>query len=171
MTSKNTPIILLVPGAFGTPSGFESLLPYLEESGFTTHAGSYPSCNPTDPSTATCMNDITSLRNNVLLPLLTTEPKDIVIIAHSYGGVVAGAAAKDLDKGSREAQGQAGGIIGLIYVAGNITLEGESLLHAVGGAYPPFIKVDKVVFHSYTSSLALPLANKGVIAVARACYH
>lgn len=144
MPSENFPVVVLVPGAFGTPAGYEKLLPYLNEAGISTHPGPYPSCDPADPLTANCPDDIASLRDNVLLPLIDDQQKDVVILAHSYGGVVAGGAAKNLDKQARKAQGQAGGVIGLIYVAGNITLEGESLAEAVGGAYPPFIKVDKV---------------------------
>ncbi|KAI0113069.1 alpha/beta-hydrolase [Daldinia grandis] len=144
MLSTNYPAIVLVPGAFGTPDGFERLLPYLKDAGYTTHPGRYPSCNPLDPSTATCQNDIASLRDNILLPLLDKQQKDIVIIAHSYGGVIAGGAAKGLDIRTRITKDQIGGrIIGLIYVAGNIALEGESLLEAVGWKYPPFIKADK----------------------------
>lgn len=144
MSPSDPPVILLVPGAFGTPAGYEKLLPYLKEAGLSTHPGPYPSCNPSDPETATCPNDIASLRDNILLPLLEEEQKNIVIIAHSYGGVVVGGAAKGLDKHTRTSQGKIASVIGLIYVAGNITLENESLRHAVGGAYPPFIKQDKV---------------------------
>ncbi|KAJ3577511.1 hypothetical protein NPX13_g3051 [Xylaria arbuscula] len=142
MSATSLPTILLVPGAFGTPDGFDPLLPYLEEAGFKVHPGPYPSCNPVDPTTATCENDITFLHHKVLLPLLD-EQKDVVVLAHSYGGVVAGGAVKGLDKQTRQAQGHATGVVGLIYVAGNITLEGESLSQAVGGTHPPFIKVDK----------------------------
>ncbi|KAI1099135.1 alpha/beta-hydrolase [Jackrogersella minutella] len=140
MTSAELPVILLVPGAFGTPAGFDKLLPYLKEAKLSTHPGPYPSCNSSNPAAATCSDDVASLRETILIPLL--EKRDVVILAHSYGGVVAGCAAKDLDKDTRSKQGQVGGVIGLIYVAGNITLEGESLLDAVGGAYPPFIKID-----------------------------
>lgn len=143
MASAKSPVIIVVPGAFGTPSGFDKLLPYLKDAGLSTHPGAYPSCNPASPSTATCQDDITSLRDNVLLPLME-QSKDVVVLAHSYGGVVGGAAAKGLDKKTRGAQGLPGSVIGLIYVAGNITLEGESLFEAVGGAYPPFIKTSKV---------------------------
>ena len=139
----DSPVLVLVPGAFGTPSGFDKLLPYLRDAGLSTHPGAYPSCNAADPTSATCQADIASLRNDTLLPLIH-EGRHVVVVAHSYGGVVAGGAAKGLDKQTRETQKQAGGIIGLIYVAGNITLEGEPLLEAVGGAYPPFIKLSKV---------------------------
>jgi pimeloyl-ACP methyl ester carboxylesterase len=144
MSSTNPSVIVLVPGAFGTPQGFEKLLPYLTKVGYTTHPGPYPSCNPSDPAKASAPRDIASLRDNVLLPLLNEHGKDVVILAHSYGGVVAGGAARGLAKGTRRAQGHSTGVVGLIYVAGNITLDEESLFSAVGGAYPPFIKVGKV---------------------------
>ncbi|KAL2794650.1 Alpha/beta hydrolase fold-1 [Aspergillus keveii] len=143
MSSAKLPAIVLVPGAFGTPQGFEKLLPYLTKAGYATHPGAYPSCNPSDPANASAPQDIASLRENVLLPLLNEHGKDVIIIAHSYGGVVAGGAARGLAKGTRKAQGHFAGVIGLVYVVGNITLDGESLFTAVGGAYPPFIKVDK----------------------------
>ncbi|KAI5926281.1 alpha/beta-hydrolase [Camillea tinctor] len=142
MSSASSPVLVLVPGAFGTPAGYDQLLPYLKEAGIPTHPGPYPSCNPPDPTTATCSKDIAALRDNTLLPLLDQQ-KDIVILAHSYGGVVAGGAAKGLDKPTRTAQGHTSSVIGLIYVAGNITLENEALSEAVGGSHPPFIKVDK----------------------------
>lgn len=144
MASTRLPTILLIPGAFGTPDGYEKLVPYIEQAGLSTHPGPYPSCDPEDPSNATSEKDINSLRDYVLLPLLDREQNDVVIIAHSYGGVVGGAAAKGLDRLTRNAQGKTTAVVGLIYVAGNITLEGESLLEAVGGEYPPFIKRDNV---------------------------
>ncbi|KAG6358951.1 hypothetical protein INS49_012471 [Diaporthe citri] len=143
MASPNLPTLVLVPGAFGTPAGYDKLLPYFEQTGLPTVAGSYPSCDPDDPASATAVKDITALREIVLLPLIEQQGKDIVILAHSYGGVVAGGAAKGLDKPTRTSQGHTNGVVGLIYVAGNMTLEDESLLEAVGGAYPPFIKLDK----------------------------
>jgi pimeloyl-ACP methyl ester carboxylesterase len=145
MTSCSLPAILLVPGAFGTPAGFDKLARYLQQAGFSTYPGSYPSCNPADPSLATSERDIVSLRENKILPLLDQERKDVIIIAHSYGGIVAGGAAKGLGKLTRrQVHDKSTGVIGLVYIAGNIALEGESLFQAIGGAYPPFIKQHKV---------------------------
>ncbi|KAH8892199.1 alpha/beta-hydrolase [Thozetella sp. PMI_491] len=143
MNSACQPVILLVPGAFGTPASFDQLLPYLTEAGFSTFPASYPSCNPSNAATVSCLNDIVSIREKALLPLLDQEGKNVIILAHSYGGVVAGAAAKNLDLQTRKSQGKPVGVIGLVYIAGNITLDGESLLEAVGGAYPSFIKINK----------------------------
>lgn len=144
MPSPKHPLILLVPGAFGTPEGFGPLLPHFKQAGYETHPSPYASSNPSDPSAATCANDIASLRDGVLLPLLDTQKKDVIILAHSYGAIVASGAAKGLDKPTRKKNSQPGGVIGLIYVAGNIVLDNESLGEASGGVYPPFIKLDKV---------------------------
>lgn len=136
MSSSCSPIIVLVPGAFGTPRGFDRLVPHLD--GLETRSGAYPSCNPQDPFNADCMQDISALRG-IILSLLE-QKRDLVLLAHSYGGVVAGGAAKGLDRETRKAQEYDNAVVGLIYVAGNIALENESLREAFGGAYPPFIK-------------------------------
>ncbi|KAF3021636.1 hypothetical protein E8E14_014132 [Neopestalotiopsis sp. 37M] len=144
---SNKPEIVIVPGAFGTPAGFDELAKHLHAAGLMTHAAAYPSCNPTsrgdDPAAASSANDIAFVREQILLPLVNDAGKDVVVLTHSYGGVVGGAAARGLDRQSRAAAGLPGGVVGLIYVVGNITLENESLFEAVGGAYPPFIQVDK----------------------------
>ncbi|KAJ8126908.1 hypothetical protein O1611_g6731 [Lasiodiplodia mahajangana] len=136
MSSSPLPVLVLVPGAFGTTEGFDKIIPHLE--GIKTYSGAYPSCNPADPLKASCADDIAALKKILLSHL--DKQEDVVILAHSYGGIVAGGAAKDLDKDTRKSQGHSSAVVGLIYVAGNITLEGESLLKAIGGGYPPFIK-------------------------------
>ncbi|KAL2166617.1 hypothetical protein VTG60DRAFT_2436 [Thermothelomyces hinnuleus] len=106
--ASSSPVLVLVPGAFGTPPGFDRLLlPLLERAGITSHPRPYPSCDPsaTDLATASCARDIASLRDDV---------KDVVIPAHSYGGVVAGAAAKGLDVRARRDQGKTTAVVGLI---------------------------------------------------------
>ncbi|KAI1826493.1 Alpha/Beta hydrolase protein [Xylaria intraflava] len=140
MSLARFPLIVLVPGAFATPACFDKLVAHLGE--FQTYPAAYPSCNPADPFNATCMSDITAMRR-ILLSLLD-QKRDVVILAHSYGGIVAGSAAKGLDQDTRSAQGYSNAVVGLIYVSGNISLEGESLLEASGGggAPPPFVKAD-----------------------------
>ncbi|KAI1428108.1 Alpha/Beta hydrolase protein [Xylaria sp. FL1777] len=139
MSSSESPLIVIVPGAFGNPDGFDKILPYLN--GLQTHPGSYPSCNPADPLKASCSDDIAALRTTLLS--LLDQKRDLVLLAHSYGGIVAGGAAKGLDKETRTAQGHTNAVIGLLYIAGNIALDDECLFDALGGSYPPFIQEHK----------------------------
>ncbi|KAF2726504.1 prolyl aminopeptidase-like protein [Polyplosphaeria fusca] len=136
------PTILFFAGAFADPSCFDTLSEHLRKAGYPTTYAYVPSLNPTDLTTVSCSQDAQVTRKNHILPLLD-EGKDVVIFAHSYGGVVGGAAAAGLSKASRSAAGKLGGVIGLLYCVGNIVSEGETLLQAVGGAYPPFIKQDQ----------------------------
>lgn len=141
------PIILFFAGAFADPSCFDTFSKHLQRAGYPTAYARVPSLNPANPATISTSQDAKFTREKYLLPLLD-EGKDVVIFAHSYGGVVGGAAAAGLSKASRSADGKPGGIVGLLYCVGNIVQEGQTLLQAVGGAYPPFIKEDNVCWRN-----------------------
>ena len=142
--SPTKPTIVFFAGAFADPTCFDRIAPLFRSADYETVYANVPSLNPSDATTVTCANDSNATRNNVILPLIEEKHKDIVIFAHSYGGVVGAGAAAGLSKTTRAARKEAGGVIGLIYLVGNIVAEGETLLQAVGGAYPPFIKQGKV---------------------------
>ncbi|ATZ47509.1 hypothetical protein BCIN_02g07820 [Botrytis cinerea B05.10] len=141
--STPRPTLVFFAGAFADPSCFDRVVPLFEKAGYSSVYVRVPSCNP-DPSklnSVSSSNDVSEARKNVLLPLIEEQHKDVIVIAHSYGGVVGGAAAAGLSKAARSSCGEAGGVLGLVYWVGNIVSEGESLFEAIGGAYPPFIKV------------------------------
>jgi pimeloyl-ACP methyl ester carboxylesterase len=139
------PTILFFAGAFADPSCFDTISVYFNRVGYPTAYAHVLSLNPSDPTISTSA-DADHTRDNYLSPLLE-EGKDIIIFTHSYGGVVAGQAAAGHSKTARAAEGKKGGVVGLLYLAGNIVGEKESLLEAVGGEYPPFIKQNHVSHH------------------------
>jgi pimeloyl-ACP methyl ester carboxylesterase len=137
------PAIVFFAGAFADPCCFDALASLFGEEGYPTAYARVLSLNPSNPEEVTTARDAEHTREKVLLPLLE-DGKDVIVFTHSYGGIVGGAAAAGLSKSSRIAKGKKGGIIGLLYLAGNIVHEGKTLLEAVGGAYPPFIKENTV---------------------------
>ncbi|KAF2119253.1 prolyl aminopeptidase-like protein [Lophiotrema nucula] len=139
--STPLPTVLFFAGAFSEPSCFDDLAASLQKTGYPTKYSYALSLNPEDPSSASTTKDAQNARKRYLLPLLD-EGRDVVVLVHSYGGVIGGQAARGLSKASRKAEGKAGGVIGLLYMVGNIVVDGGTLLEAVGGAYPPFIKQD-----------------------------
>jgi len=143
--SSLLPTIVFVAGAFADPSCFDDLAAIFNKAGYPTVYASVPSLNPKDPTSVATSKDAEYVRNNFLLPLLE-DGKEVIVFVHSYGGIVGGAAAAGLSKNSWVAAGKKGGIIGLLYLAGNLVGDGESLKQAIGGVYPPFIKEDYVRF-------------------------
>ncbi|KAI9733780.1 MAG: hypothetical protein M1818_007047 [Claussenomyces sp. TS43310] len=143
MAPPSRPTIVFFAGAFAEPSCFDGLVPHLQKAGYPTVYAHVTTLNPSNLDAVSCRSDVEETRKSVLLPLIEDQQKDVVVFTHSYGGIVGGAAAAGLSKSARAARNEAGGIVGLIYLVGNIATEGEGLLQAVGGAYPPFIKQGK----------------------------
>lgn len=138
----------MIHGAFGTPAAWDKLVPFLEKAGYPIRRATYPSANPKKPSEVTAKKDIEHVRNNFLLPLVENEHKDVILAVHSFGGIVGGGAAVGLSKTDRLAQNLKGGVLGLIYIAGNITHEGQTMFDSVGGKWPEWLKLDNVSLHS-----------------------
>lgn len=78
-----------------------------------------------------------------LVRLVDIQNKNVVIVAHSYGGIVATQAAEArFSKASRDSNGKEGGLIRIIYLAAPLVPVGASLSTPLGGVMPPFIHVD-----------------------------
>ena len=137
------PTILFFAGAFADPSCFDDLTGYFHKAGYPTAYAHVETLNASHPDRVSTSLDAEVTRREALLPLVEAG-KDVVIFAHSYGGVVGGAAAAGLSKRQRYFKKRPGGVIGFVYLAGNIVGKGSTLLEGVGGAYPPFIKQDTV---------------------------
>lgn len=77
----------------------------------------------------------------VLDQLFAEEEREVLIVLHSYGGVV-GTEATDASLSAKyhAAQGKNGGVVRLVYMCAFILPSNASLGDAFGGALPPFIK-------------------------------
>jgi hypothetical protein len=105
-----------------------------------------------------CTEDANNLRDHVIMPVLDGG-KDLVLVVHSYGGLVGSAASKGLSKSEREAEGKEGGIVGLVWIAAFIPKEGDSLLHLVGGTHPAWLIADVRSSHYTASHLSVHHTN------------
>lgn len=132
------PTIVVVTGAWHTPSHYGSLLAALHSSGHGTKCLALPSLNPRDPGTASSALDATFVREQMLLPLIE-EGKEILFVLHSYGGLPGSAAAKGLSVSERRSKGLKGGIVGQVFVASLVAQSGESMLSSIGGEWLDFM--------------------------------
>lgn len=126
------PTIVLVPGAWHSPSHYELLLALLREAGFVTKSQRLPSVGSEEPSKQSAAADAAFVRQELLQPELD-QGNEVILMMHSYGGCPGAAAAKGLSKNERAAEGKKGGIIGLVFMCAFVANENDSLKSKLPG--------------------------------------
>ncbi|KAF2496335.1 alpha/beta-hydrolase [Lophium mytilinum] len=135
------PTILFVHGAWHSPKPYQRLLEALEIAGFPSSCPRQPSLGKPPP--IGLMEDAQAIREE-LMTLIEEEGKSVIVIGHSYGGVVISQAVDSkFSRREREVHGMLGGVIHLLFVSAFVLPLGESLGSALGDPdhLPPFIPV------------------------------
>jgi len=112
--------IVLVHGAWHGPWVWDRVVGPLRERGFEVHMVKHPSSDPTQETLGDLYADAESLRRE-----LDSIDGDVLVVAHSYGGMVA-----------TEGAAGAGNVRHIVYLTAFMLDEGESLFSAVGGTVP-----------------------------------
>ncbi|KAL7784832.1 Alpha/beta hydrolase fold-1 [Trichoderma ceciliae] len=133
------PHIFLIPGAWHPASCMDDFLKVLEAAGVSGQAISLRSVGNRD---VTVQDDEAQVKA-VLMPLID-EGREIVIVAHSYGGGVCTGVMAGLEKRSRNAQGLKGGILGVVFVSSFMLFEGETLFSLSGSQWTSSVEEDEV---------------------------
>jgi pimeloyl-ACP methyl ester carboxylesterase len=146
MASK--PALVFVPGAWHSPETWDKVSALLE-------AQEYKCVRPALPSTAgnasaTFKDDSQAVRNPILEE--TLKGRDVIVVVHSYGGLVGSSAIKDLTlpkEGFTPSTDQ-GHVVGLIMMATGFAKTGFSFIDGLGGKPPPSWKIDPSGFAEIT---------------------
>lgn len=141
-TTAAKPTIVISHGAWHPPAVYEGFISKLKDASYDALIPTLPSLDNPDPTSATCAKDADAVRA-AILPLLD-EGKDVIVLAHSYGGIPAAGAAHGLSVETRKKQGQKGGVIGLVYASAFVVPEGLGLLTVMGGKHAPYLVPDQV---------------------------
>lgn len=127
--------VLIVHGAYFLPSAWENFCHRLTQAGFIVRCPRLPTCGDTRPPTALLEQDVIAVRTAA--QELINSGLTVIVLAHSYGGIVASeAVTQDL-----YARGSGNGIAYLIYLAAWLVLP-ESSLSDVISKYGFQCKVD-----------------------------
>ena len=112
------PSILLIPGSFALPEFYDPVLNAVAAKGYEIRALHLPSVGlktgPREGSPPTMYDDAAFIAKEA--ETLADEGKDVVLVAHSYGGVPVTESTKGLGKEERQKQGKKGGIVSLAYM-------------------------------------------------------
>ncbi|RAQ57220.1 hypothetical protein COH20_011943 [Aspergillus flavus] len=109
--------IVLVQGSFQTPLVYNELLTHLRDLGHPVVLPPLPSCSDVehyDFPTRTLADDALAITK--VVEQLVEDGKTVVLVMHSYGGIVGSEAIpENLSYRARQAGGQKGGVIHLFY--------------------------------------------------------
>jgi len=133
--SSSNPTILIIQGSFQTPLVYSALQDSLKAKGYPVVHPTLPSCSntsaPSFPS-ITLIDDALAVRLQ-LTKLIEYEHRTVLVVMHSYGGLVGSEAIpKELTQSHRSSQGLPGGVIHLFFFSAFLLPAGQSVLSAFG---------------------------------------
>jgi hypothetical protein len=134
----SNPHIVLVPGAWHAPFYMDSVTTKLESLGYILHARQMPAVGSSDPPTD-LSTDIAALR--AMVEEAIGESNDVVVICHSWGGMITGSGLEGLSKKEREEQGKKGGVVRCGYMTAFIVDVGVCLMDVIGGKDPEWFDI------------------------------
>lgn len=140
--ANSKPHLVFLHGAWHSPAYFAKITSLLQEHLYVIHARQLPGVGvpplwnpPTDLS-----EDIAAARS--LVDYAIADGNDVVVVCHSWGGIVAGSALVGYSKEEREHRGLKGGVVRVGYMCAFMMDEGASLQSGGGEEYPPWTEVE-----------------------------
>jgi pimeloyl-ACP methyl ester carboxylesterase len=134
------PTLLIVPGAWHSPAHFAPLIALFSNSGYETVCPQHPTFNSRPPF-KNFLDDVAALGTE-LTKLLEVDKKDVIVIMHSYGGIVGTQAVTEvLSKAWREKKGKKGGVVKLLYLCAFIMCMGQAAT-VDKGVVPPGVSLN-----------------------------
>jgi len=128
---QTQPTILTICGAFCPDIVYKPLRAQLESLGFETYCKTNASCvvSTPSPSTPACdlQDDAEAVRVSIW-KLCGDQGKDVVLLAHSYGGGVATECLKDISGGPLAGKGR---VKGIVYLNAPVPIKGEDMAKAM----------------------------------------
>jgi hypothetical protein len=136
-TAKNV-VFVLVPGSFATTAMYDKVTPILEKAGYVVKPVELLSANDGSLLPAPQMtDDAAHIRSNILSVL--ESGKNVVLALQSYSGFPGSEAVKGLNQKDRGPDATA--VIGILYAASFLPVEGNSLRDTMDSYMPEIYKL------------------------------
>jgi hypothetical protein len=131
--------IVFVLGSWHLPIFFDEVRNRLTTLGYNSVAVPHPSMGAL-AGVKDLTDDIATLRATI--EECSSEGKRVVLVVHSYGGLVASGAAEGMGLKERKVEDKKGGIIMILYFAAFIIPKGSTMLDALGGKLLPWCRLE-----------------------------
>jgi hypothetical protein len=133
------PVFVFVPGAWHTADSFDVVRDLMHNRGLATEAISTPSVGAFPPDKG-LHADIE--HTHAVLKEMVEAGCQIVLVNHSYGGMVGAGAVKGLGYTERRKAGLPGGVIMVVWMAAFVTPKGKTLMDMLGGKHAPWMVIN-----------------------------
>lgn len=138
------PTLVFTPGAWHRPACYSKVMKALQEQ-HNVRCTSFALASTTGDPNATFKDDLDACR--AAISHVTSQGRDVVLIAHSYGGMVANSAIKGFTKPREGTKNPShptqGRVVGLVLIASGFTLTGLSFMDPFFHIPPPTWRVNK----------------------------
>lgn len=136
MTSK--PVIIFVPGAWHPPSCFAPVMDRLEAADYETKGVELVSVGPAE-HIMDFKPDVEAIQA-AMMPYCN-QGKDILMVVHSYGGMIGSEAVRGFEKTTREKEGKKGGLVHIYFCCAFCMPVGMSLIDGLQGKPLPWFQI------------------------------
>jgi pimeloyl-ACP methyl ester carboxylesterase len=133
------PVIVFVPGAWHGPDGFHLVIGELQAAGYETRGVDLASVGASTPL-KDFQPDVDAIQET--LRPLADDGKDIVLVVHSYGGIIGNEAVQGFAKVDREKQGKKGGVVHIYFCCAFAMPEGTSLMDGLNNKPLPWFVIN-----------------------------
>jgi pimeloyl-ACP methyl ester carboxylesterase len=138
---SDKPVLLFVTGAWHPPKCYDGLKSSLINLGYDCVVPKLPSVGP-ESHGVTWKADTAKILETA--EQFFVQGREVVLIAHSYGGIPATAATQGQGVQERKIAGLKGGFHSIIFLAAfAIPVRGWDLITTFGGAYPPWLETSE----------------------------
>ncbi|CAG7995474.1 unnamed protein product [Penicillium salamii] len=135
MIPTDKPVFVFVPGAWHTADTFDQVRQLMLSRGLASEAISLPSVG--GPLEKGLHADIEYTK--IILREMADAGRQIVVVNHSYGGMVGSGAVEGLGFKQRADAGLPGGVIMVVWMAAFVTPKGQTVLDQLGGNWLPWM--------------------------------
>ncbi|CAI6337113.1 unnamed protein product [Periconia digitata] len=138
MASSTKPALVFVTGSFVMATHYEFLMEAIKTKGYPAQVIQLKTAGTRRPGPLPTMYD-DAADINAAAAKFADEGRDVVVVAHSYGGVPATQSLKGVTKAEREKEGKQGGVVRLAYMtalAPELGAPAGSLFFEGSGARP-----------------------------------
>ncbi|KAK2808473.1 hypothetical protein FQN50_004681 [Emmonsiellopsis sp. PD_5] len=138
-TPTSKPTILLTPGAWHVPAHFGPLTASLAALSYPVETVSLPTIGA-EPPAKSLSDDVAAVRA-ALTRLIDDEGRDVVVVAHSYGGIVVSCACEGFVKGKGR---EGGGVVLIVFICAGLVRKGISVFESFGRKWIGFLRMEEL---------------------------